>query len=286
MTGFGKATGTFSNRKVSVEIKSLNSKSLDLYVKLPSVYKEREIQLRKKIADSLDRGKIEIMISAENNGDQSGYSINQELFKHYYNQINELSKELKMDTTGTVAAILRLPDVCTTTSAVLSEDEWKFIEGLVDESLKKLLVFREAEGAGIVTDLEKCISNINKAFNQVGKYEGERIPEIRNRIEANLNEFAASAKVDKNRFEQELIYYLEKIDISEEKQRLTKHLEYFLETMKMNTSEGKKLGFISQEIGREMNTLGSKAYHTEIQKLVVQMKDELEKMKEQILNVV
>jgi len=286
MTGYGKASATFTNRKITVEIKSLNSKSLDLYAKIPSVYKEKEIQLRKRIGEKLELGKVEIVISAETNGEHTSSSINADLFRQYYREITGLSKELNLDTSGILPAILRLPDVCSAAGDALSDQEWKQIEELVDAALVNLIEFRLAEGKAIAADLEKCIVRIQKSFDLIPNYESERIPEIRTRIENNLKEFAANSKVDRNRFEQELIYYLEKIDISEEKQRLTKHLEYFLETMKLKGAEGKKLGFISQEIGREMNTLGSKAYHIEIQKLVVQMKDELERIKEQILNVV
>ena len=284
MTGFGKATGTFSSKKISVEIKSLNSKNLDLYVRLSSLYKEREIELRKKIGTKLDRGKIEVNINVEDAGEHKSYSINKELARRYFNEITELNKELGLSAEDLLGTLLRLPDVFSSVSEDLNDEEWKFIEKLVDEALQKHIEFRIAEGKALLEEFELRIGNIRNAFNELPKYENVRLEDIRNRIENNLDEFIGGAKVDKNRFEQELIYYIEKIDISEEKQRLQKHLDYFIETLNQSSSQGKKLGFISQEIGREINTLGSKAYHSEMQKLVVQMKDELEKIKEQVLN--
>lgn len=284
MTGFGKATGTHQNKKITVEIKSLNSKNLDLYVRMLPQYKEHEIDLRKYIATQLDRGKIECNINVETNGEAKSYSINKELAGRYYSEIVDLGGYLEIPTTDVMATLLKMPDIFSSESEETDENEWKFIFELLKEAVQKQIDFRNDEGSALYDEFKTRITNINNAFLQVPQYEKARIEDIKNRIESNIEEFASGTKVDKNRFEQELIYYIEKIDIAEEKQRLAKHLEYFLEIMDQPKSQGKKLGFISQEIGREINTLGSKAYHSEMQKLVVEMKDELEKIKEQVLN--
>ena len=284
MTGFGKATGTYQNKKITVEIKSLNSKNLDLYVRMLPQYKEHEIDLRKYIGNQLDRGKIECNINVETNGESKSYNINKELAGRYYSEIVDLGGYLEIPTTDVMATLLKMPDIFSSESEEADENEWVFIFDLVKEAVQKHIEFRNDEGSALYDEFKTRITNINNAFLQVPKYEKARIEDIKNRIESNLEEFASGTKVDKNRFEQVLIYYIEKIDIAEEKQRLAKHLEYFLEIMDQPKSQGKKLGFISQEIGREINTLGSKAYHSEMQKLVVEMKDELEKIKEQVLN--
>lgn len=284
MTGYGKASGTYESKKITVEIKSLNSKSLDLFVRLSAVYKEKEIDLRKRIGEALDRGKVECIVSVENAGDQSANIINRELAARYYANLIELGKDLKAPVEDPISIIMRMPDIYTNQTEAFNEAEWNAISKLVDEALVKHIEFRNDEGRGLSREFEARINNIKSSFEQVPQYEAARIDSIKSRIENNLEEFVGGAKVDKNRFEQELIYYIEKIDIAEEKHRLAQHLDYFIETMNQPTSQGRKLGFISQEIGREINTLGSKSYHPEMQKLVVHMKDELEKIKEQILN--
>ena len=284
MTGYGKASGTFENKKITVEIKSLNSKSLDLYVRLSSVYKEKEIELRKLVGEALDRGKVECFITVENSGDQKTNIINKELAGRYYANLVDLSHHLEVKLDDPLSIILKMPDVFSSQTEEFNEEEWKAISKLVDEALVQHIEFRNEEGKGLYREFELRINNIKQNFEQVPQYESARIDSIKSRIENNLEEFVGGAKVDKNRFEQELIYYIEKIDIAEEKHRLAQHLDYFIDTMNQPTSQGRKLGFIGQEIGREINTLGSKSYHPEMQKLVVQMKDELEKIKEQILN--
>lgn len=284
MTGYGKASGTFENKKITVEIKSLNSKSLDLYVRLSSVYKEKEIELRKRLGEALDRGKVECFITVENSGDQKTNIINKELAGRYYANLVDLSHDLEVKLDDPLSIILKMPDVFSSQTEEFNEEEWKAISKLVDDALVQHIEFRNEEGKGLYREFELRINNIKQNFEQVPQYESARIESIKARIENNLEEFVGGAKVDKNRFEQELIYYIEKIDIAEEKHRLAQHLDYFIETMNQPTSQGRKLGFIGQEIGREINTLGSKSYHPEMQKLVVQMKDELEKIKEQILN--
>lgn len=284
MTGFGKATGTFSNKKITVEIKSLNSKSLDLFIRMPSIYRQNEIEIRKTIGKALDRGKVECSIQVELIGDETNQKINKHLIRSYYKQLSELGDELNLSKDNLLATLIRMPDVFATESEELNEEEWQFICKVLDDAIKEHIKFREEEGRQLSDEFKLRINNIRDAFNEVPKYEEGRIESIKERIENNLEEFVGLSKIDKNRFEQELIFYVEKFDISEEKLRLGNHLNYFLETLNDDQSQGKKLGFITQEIGREINTLGSKSYHSEMQKLVVGMKDELEKIKEQILN--
>lgn len=284
MTGFGKASGTFENKKITIELKSLNSKNMDIFVRMPSFYKEHEITLRKLIGAELDRGKIECTILVESVGVKSGSSINKELAKEYYNQLSELAGELNLSTEKILPAIMRMPDIFSSQQEEISKDEWQAVYDLVVVAIKNHKEFRLVEGKHLQNEFTERINAIQTAFDKVPTFETERIESIKGRIENNLNEFVGGDKIDKNRFEQELIYYIEKIDIAEEKHRLQNHLTYFLEIMNEPKSQGKKLGFIGQEIGREINTLGSKSYHAEMQKLVVEMKDELEKIKEQILN--
>jgi len=284
MTGFGKATTNFQNKKITIEIKSLNSKNLDLFVRIPHIYKSKEIELRKIISANLDRGKVECIINIESNGDQSTSSINLEVVKTYYKQIKSLSETLAIPEDNILSTLLRMPDVYSGGQEELDEGEWQEVMKLAETAIEGLMEFRTREGDQLKAEFEERINNIEAAFNEVPKYEELRIQTIKERIENNLEEFIGLSKVDKNRFEQELIYYIEKIDIAEEKSRLKNHLDYFKEILGQPKSQGKKLGFIVQEIGREINTLGSKSYHAEMQKLVVRMKDELEKIKEQILN--
>jgi uncharacterized protein (TIGR00255 family) len=284
MTGFGKANGTFENKKITIELKSLNSKNMDIFVRMPSSYKEHEITLRKLIGTELDRGKIECTILVESVGVKSGSSINKELAKAYHSQLSELGNELNLSTEEILPAIMRMPDIFSSQQEEISKDEWPAVYDLVKEAIQSHKEFRLVEGKHLQNEFTERINAIQSAFDKVPSFETERIDSIKGRIENNLNEFVGGDKIDKNRFEQELIYYIEKIDIAEEKHRLQNHLTYFLEIMNEPKSQGKKLGFIGQEIGREINTLGSKSYHAEMQKLVVEMKDELEKIKEQILN--
>ena len=284
MTGFGKSSGTFHQEKITVEIKSLNSKSLDLFLRLSSVYKEKELDLRKKIGTALDRGKIDCFVTVENTGDLGSGIINQELAAMYYQDLDKTSKNIGVSLHDPMSLILRMPDIFANQVQELNEEEWNFIANLVDQALEQHRAFRKNEGQGLEKEFSTRIDNIRKLFLEIPKYEPARISGIKSRIETNLEEFIGGAKVDKNRFEQELIYYIEKIDIAEEKHRLEQHLDYFMQTLAEPTSQGRKLGFITQEIGREINTLGSKSYHSEMQKIVVQMKDELEKIKEQVLN--
>jgi uncharacterized protein (TIGR00255 family) len=284
MTGFGKANGTFQNKKITVELKSLNSKNLDVFVRMPADYKSYEIDLRKQLAKSLDRGKVECNILIENTGEDTSVSINKSLIKNYFAELNTIADDLQISKSEMLPTLMKMPDVLTPKQQDVSEDEWEAVLEIVKIAIEKLQNFRLKEGAFLQKEFTERINEIQKAFNEIPKYETERIEGIKNRIENNLLEFVGGDKIDKNRFEQELIYYIEKIDIAEEKHRLQNNLDFFIETLNENKSQGKKLGFIVQEIGREINTLGSKSYHSEMQKLVVKMKDELEKIKEQILN--
>jgi uncharacterized protein (TIGR00255 family) len=284
MTGFGKGTKPYQNKTITVELKSLNSKNLDLFVKMPNAYKAREIELRKRIGDQLVRGKVECIIQVESAGDASTNQLNKAIVKNYYHQLTDFKNEFNLPDTDLLQIITKMPDVFTSNNEALEDGEWTVVLETVDSAIQHLIEFRNQEGQQLTDEFNMRIDNIETAFNQVPKYEGARIEGIKERIESNLEEFVGLAKVDKNRFEQELIYYIEKIDIAEEKLRLSGHLNYFREILAEPKSQGKKLGFIVQEIGREINTLGSKSYHAEMQKLVVEMKDELEKIKEQILN--
>lgn len=287
MTGFGKATAEINNKKISVEIKSLNSKQADVSVRLPSYYKEKELVLRSLINQELERGKIEFNLYAELMGEQGNLTINKDLFKKYYNELTDVLRDLKEDNSKTdlVAIVSKMPDVFKSEKNELDENEWNEIEKIVKEAIVALDNFRKDEGQSLQKELTLRINNILELLNQVDPFEKTRISTIKDRIINNLNETVGEQNVNNDRLEQELIFYLEKLDITEEKTRLFTHCNYFLETMNSKISEGKKLGFISQEIGREINTLGSKANQADIQKIVVKMKDELEKIKEQSLNI-
>ena len=280
MTGFGRAEGIFEGKKISIELKSLNSKSFDLNLRIPLRYKEKEFEVRKLLNDTILRGKVDCYINCETIDDCNDVKINQDIVKAYMNQLREISpyaeefEYLKM--------AIRMPEAINGKPAELNEEEWKSLENLIKEALAKFVDFRKTEGAILHEELAKNLKNIEENLLKVIPYEDERMVAVKERYQNTLKEFE---NVDETRFYQELAYYTEKLDISEEKVRLTQHLKYYLEVMQNETFNGKKLGFISQEIGREINTLGSKANHHEIQKLVVMMKDDLEKIKEQTLNV-
>ncbi len=285
MTGFGKATGEINQKKITVEIKSLNSKQADVTVRMPSFYKEKELEVRSYINKQLNRGKIEFNLYAELLGDQSSYQINNAVFKKYYTDLNEIAEELGAEKADIVSAITKLPDVLKTEREELDETEWNSINEIIQKAIASLDEFRIKEGKVLSDELSLRINNITQLLSEVDKFEEARLTTIRERIKNNLKDTVGEENINNDRFEQELIYYIEKFDVTEEKTRLSAHCQYFIETMNTQNSEGKKLGFISQEIGREINTLGSKANNADMQKLVVQMKDELEKIKEQTLNI-
>ncbi len=286
MTGFGKAIAETPLKKITIEVKALNSKQLDLNTKLPWLYKEKEPEIRNLISQKLDRGKIDFVIYFDMLDEDVATIINKSAVRSYYNQFKEIASELKINLDDQIfTAIMKLPDTLKTEKPEMSEAEWELVRNQIIESIVMLDLYRIEEGNSIMTDLKKCIGKILSFLESVETFEAGRITKIRERLMAILKENIGTENLDKNRFEQELIFYLEKFDINEEKVRLKTHCEYFLETINTPSPNGKILNFISQEIGREINTIGSKANDVSIQKLVVMMKDELEKIKEQTLNV-
>lgn len=282
MTGFGKATGTFQGKKVTVEIRSLNSKSVDLNTRFAHHFKEIEPEVRKVVAKTLERGKIDIAISIDSVGVENAATINHDLAAIYYEDLKKLNDRIGESTTDYLSLILRMPDVYSTVKDDLTDEEKQWAMGLVEQAIKQLCEFRRKEGQELEREFSERIEGIRALLGEIPKYEDQRIEVIRERMKKALED-NQNGGYDENRFEQEMIFYIEKLDISEEKMRLANHLDYFQDTMKSEGS-GKKLGFISQEIGREINTLGSKSNHAEMQVLVIGMKDNLEKIKEQILN--
>ncbi|ALR31238.1 MULTISPECIES: YicC family protein [Chryseobacterium] len=280
MTGFGRAEDVFEGKKITIDIKSLNSKSFDLNIKIPLRYKEKEFEIRKILNDRLIRGKVDCYINIENLEESTDVKINKSLIDSYMNELRNIAPDgpdfeyLKM--------AVRLPDAITSRPDELCEGEWEKLASIVHQSIDRFQEFRKTEGKILHEELERNIQNIDKYLNEVVPFEEERITSVKERYQKSLKEFE---NVDETRFYQEMAYFTEKLDISEEKVRLSQHLKYYKEVMDNEEFNGKKLGFISQEIGREINTLGSKANHAEIQKLVVMMKDDLEKIKEQTLNV-
>ncbi len=286
MTGYGKAIAETPQKKITIEIKSLNSKQLDLNTKLPWLYKEKEPEIRNLISQRLDRGKIDFSVYCDMLDDEVVTVINKSAVRNYYNQFKEIAAELKIDLDDQIfTAIMKLPDTLKTEKPEMPEAEWEIVRNQIIESITMLDLYRIEEGNSIMLDLKKCIGKILSLLDTVQTFETGRITKIREKLMSLLEENMGPEKVDKNRFEQEIIFYLEKYDINEEKVRLKTHCDYFIETINTPSPNGKILNFIAQEIGREINTIGSKANDASIQKLVVMMKDELEKIKEQTLNV-
>lgn len=280
MTGYGKSIIQLPSKKISIEVKSLNSKNLDLNARMPSMYREKELAIRKLIASKLVRGKIDFSLFVEITGEATSSHINKTVVNSYMKQLREV---VDGDETELLKMAIRLPDALTTEREEIDDDEWQQIASEIDSSLEKIHQYRLDEGKHLESDFLVRINNIANLLEQVIVMDPERIESVRERLNRGIAEI--KEKVDENRFEQELVYYIEKFDITEEKVRLTNHLDYFKKALNSQDSNGKKLGFISQEIGREVNTIGSKSNHAPMQKLVVQMKDELEKIKEQLLNV-
>ena len=281
MTGFGKASLQLPTKKITVEIKSLNSKGLDLNTRMPSVFREMELGLRNQISQRLERGKVDFSLYVEVTGEETTSKINVPIVKGYINQMKAVIPNA--DETELMKMAVRMPDALKTERDEIDENEWKQIQTVIDEALENIANFRKDEGASLEKEFQLRIGNINNLMNEAVSYDSERVETVKTRLRTALDELKVN--VDENRFEQELIFYLEKYDITEEKVRLGNHLSYFLETLNGTEANGRKLGFITQEMGREINTMGSKSNHTEMQKLVVMMKDELEKIKEQVLNV-
>ncbi|OFX62089.1 MAG: YicC family protein [Bacteroidetes bacterium GWA2_30_7] len=286
MTGFGKATLEIENKKISIEIKALNCKQLDVFTKIPNVFKEKEIDLRNEIMKQLERGKIELFISSEFFGGENTSKFNNTAIEEYYKELSKITDKLNIgNSTDLLNIIMRLPDTVKVAHSELNEDEWTKIFNSLQEVINNVKKFRKQEGQVLEKDITSRISIIVKQLEKIEVFENKRIENLKQRMHQNLSQSFSDEQIDKNRFEQELLYYIEKIDITEEKVRLTNHCNYFLATCNEKESQGKKLGFIAQEIGREINTIGSKANDFEIQKIVVNMKDELEKIKEQLMNV-
>jgi uncharacterized protein (TIGR00255 family) len=281
MTGFGKASLQLPTKKITVEIKSLNSKGLDLNTRMPSVFREMELGLRNQISQRLERGKVDFSLYVEVTGEETTSKINVPIIKGYINQMKAVIPNA--DETELMKMAVRMPDALKTERDEIDENEWKQIQTVINEALENIANFRKDEGASLEKEFQLRISNINNLMNEAVSYDAERVETVKTRLRTALDELKVN--VDENRFEQELIFYLEKYDITEEKVRLGNHLNYFIETLNGTEANGRKLGFITQEMGREINTMGSKSNHTEMQKLVVMMKDELEKIKEQVLNV-
>lgn len=281
MTGFGKASLQLPTKKITVEIKSLNSKGLDLNTRMPSIYREMELGLRNQLSQRLERGKIDFSLYIEITGEETSSKINVPIVKGYINQMKAVIPNA--DETELMKMAVRMPDALKTERDEIDENEWKQIQSVIDDATNNIAQFRIDEGVSLEKEFLHRIANIMTLMNDAVAYDVERIDTVKNRLRTALDELQMN--VDENRFEQELIFYLEKYDITEEKVRLENHLNYFIETLAGTEANGRKLGFITQEMGREINTMGSKSNHSEMQKLVVMMKDELEKIKEQVLNV-
>ncbi len=285
MTGYGKAIAELPNKKVTIEIKSLNSKQFDLFTRLPLIYREKEIALRNTLASKLERGKVDLSVNVEVISKDVSSKIDHQVVGQYYREISDMATELNIAPPQEwFSVLLRLPDVMKQETEALDESEWNTIERAINQAVDEVIAFRKQEGEMLTRVLKEKIQLIRSLLADVEPFELERIETIKNRIYDGLRNLEG-VEYDKNRFEQEMIYYIEKLDVNEEKTRLAHHLDYFIETLADSRSQGKKLGFIAQEIGREINTLGSKSNQSGMQRIVVQMKDELEQIKEQILNI-
>lgn len=286
MTGFGRATQTFKDKTITVEIRSLNSKIPDFRFKVPLNFKEKELEVRRIVSEKVERGKVDMAISCKSLIGEDGYALNMPLFKRYYAELSRAADELDLPKDDFMSSILRLPDVVTNNENELSDEEWTAVEQTLLEAIEIFGEFRKTEGAVMEAALKGHVQGILENLEAVTPFEVERVGKIRQRMKQSLEEFLGRENVDKNRYEQEVLFYLEKIDISEEKVRLGQHCKYFMDELNKKDGRGRTLNFISQEMGREINTLGAKAYSSDIQHLVVKMKDELEKIKEQLANIV
>lgn len=286
MTGYGRAHGSYGDKTITVELRTLNSKMTDIKLRFPGEYKEKEVEIRKMINDHAERGKIDFVLEVQNADGAAPVSLNIALFKGYYRELTKLAKELEMETGEIMQTILRIPNVVSSASGELDEQEWAVIADTINRTLEALHAFRKQEGKALEADLRLRVANIMLLLTDITPFEQERFTRMRERLRNNLEEGLGKENIDMNRYEQEILHYLEKMDITEEKVRLEQHCKYFLEQIEnKQQSAGRTLNFISQEMGREINTLGAKAYDSDMQKLVVQMKDELEKIKEQLANV-
>lgn len=285
MTGFGKSSAGMGSKFVTFEIKSLNSKQLDLNIKLPPIFREKEPEIRNIISHSLERGKIELSGTLEYTNGEIPAIINHSLVKSYYKELKDIMQELGDTGSDVLSVIMKIPEVLKPSRELLAEEEWIQAEACLYEALKNINEFRDHEGKMLENDFKLRIDNITELLKSLDQFEQERDTNFREKLRAAVSEFTSNNSLDSNRFEQEIIYYLEKLDITEEKVRLSKHLNYFIDALTDGESNGRKLSFVTQEIGREVNTIGSKANDANIQRVVVQMKDELEKIKEQLANI-
>jgi len=286
MTGYGRAHGSFGEKTITVEVRALNSKMTDIKLRLPADFKEKEVELRKIVSDHAERGKIDVVVEVQNADGAASVSLNEALFRGYHRELTRLTSELGIGQTDLLQAILRIPNVVSAASGEVDEDEWEAVCETVTRALDSFKNFREQEGKALEADLRLRVANILLLLADVTPFEKDRFDRMRERLRNNMEEAVGKESLDSNRFEQEILYYLEKMDVTEEKVRLEQHCKYFLEQMSNpKQSAGRSLGFISQEMGREINTLGAKAYDADIQRFIVQMKDELEKIKEQLANV-
>lgn len=287
MTGFGKTTVEIKNKKIVIEIKSLNSKQLDLNLRMPALYKEKEMEIRSMVKEGLDRGKVDMAVYFDSSESDRAVAINRAVVEQYFGQLTEIAAQLGVepDKNALLQTIMRFPDTLQVQAEQLDEEEWQALRAGITQALAEIDKFRIQEGRALIRDIAHRIDLIRELASQVPQFEGRRVEVVRQRLQERICEWTDVKCVDQNRLEQEIIYYLEKLDITEEKVRLANHCNYFMETVEQEEAPGRKIGFIAQEIGREINTMGSKANDHDIQKLVVRMKDELEKIKEQSLNV-
>lgn len=285
MTGYGKTVVSLENKKITIEMKSVNGKQFDLKIRMSSIYNEKEMLIRNFLQNKLERGSVDLNISADINCEGSSPNINFQLAKKYYNDYKAFANEVNDTNSDIISLVMRMPEIMKNERPQLEESEWNAIFEGINKSAEALNQYRINEGETLLADLTNRINNIEAGLNNIEKFETKRIDYIKNRIKNNLNEFFSETNIDNNRFEQELIYYIERLDITEEKVRLKSHIDYIREVLSLGESQGKKLSFITQEIGREINTIGSKANDAEMQKTVVEMKDELEKIKEQLSNI-
>ena len=286
MTGYGRVSKTLNNLNITIELRSLNSKFLDVRLRLPNNYRSKEIEIRKILMDRCERGKLELNLDVQSLSGDDGFNLNKPLFKRYIKELSTLSEELGIESGDLVQSVLRIPNMVNAETSTVSDENWTTVQNLINECIANFQDFRKQEGVALEKDLVNHIHGIKNLLPTVEPHELERIAKLRQRLHGNLQEYLGRENVDENRFEQEILFYLEKMDINEEKVRLSQHCDYFLKELeKKNTQKGRKLSFIAQEIGREINTLGAKAYSHEIQRIVVMMKDELEKIKEQISNI-
>ena len=286
MTGFGKTEFEVGTKKITLEIKSLNSKQLDINTRVPSMYREKDLEIRRLISEMLTRGKVDFAIYLDNLGTESTSRVNAAIIKDYYRQLADVHQELGLEINESIMqSIMRLPETVKMVYDELDETEWLVVRENLVKTLENLNTFRDQEGLALKADIDANIANILDLLVQVEPFENQRMENVKTKLKESLDALQLNGSLDKNRFEQDLIYYMEKLDINEEKVRLANHCSYFTETMNEDEPSGRKLGFIAQEIGREINTLGSKANESNLQRIVVQMKDNLEKIKEQVLNV-